>query len=127
MLLEAPARAARTPHEPLGHSLRFDRRHQPRSNRCGRVVATFRDSDGMIRLTWMDLLDTSDMGLGLRSPIPVPDGAVVTFFSAERPDRSSRRLGVGVGADAAMAVSCEPDHPRSGYRVGFRVSRCSAA
>ncbi|MBC7772143.1 MAG: hypothetical protein H7210_06595 [Pyrinomonadaceae bacterium] len=127
MLLKAPARVARTQREPVEDSLRFDRRRQRRANTCGRMVGSFRDSEGAMRLTWMDVLDTSDGGLGLRSPIFVPPDAIVSFHSAGQPPSFNRRMCPSFSINVARVVSCERDDAKSAYRVGLRVSRCAAA
>jgi hypothetical protein len=127
MLLKAPARSARTQQESSEDTLRFDRRRQRRANTCGRVVASFKDADGGARLTWMEVLDTSETGLGLRSPIVVPPGAVVTFHSSHRPSPHNRRIGMTFGTNAAWAITCEPETAKSAFRIGLRVSRSSAA
>lgn len=126
MLLKARAEGARRLKAPLEDNLRFDRRSQYRANTCGRVLATFRDESGGSCLTWMDVLDSCETGLGLRSPVRVPPGTMVEIHSPCGTGHSSRRCRVSLRPSAAMAVACERD-VRSLYRVGVRLSRNAAA
>jgi len=126
MLLKAPARVAHVPRSPVPPSLRFDRRAHRRTNTCGRAVATFIDPDGCFHLSWMDVLDTSDAGLGLRGPVLVPHGSIISLHLPQQ-SLSSRLTRISPVPFTAQVVSCRLSPAGSDYRIGLILSRRSAA
>lgn len=128
MILQAPVRTARQSSRSDSHVLRFDRRREVREIATGRVMASFRDQQGQTGLTWMEIVDTSDSGLGVRSPVPVPAGAVVFFHSSVAGRGTHPAFGQTHTRVAALAVCCpaEPDESGS-FRVGLRIRRRNAA
>jgi hypothetical protein len=128
MILQAPVRAARVANRPESHVLRFDRRREAREIATGRVMASFRNQLGQTGLTWMELVDSSDSGLGLRSPVPVPAGAVIFFHSGIAGRGQTRAFGQTHARVAALAVCCPSQPDETGaFRVGVRIRRNRAA
>ncbi|MGE3108038.1 MAG: hypothetical protein AB7G11_00175 [Phycisphaerales bacterium] len=130
MILQAPVRASRAASRRECDVLRFDRRSEARdaAGPSARVMASFRDQHGQTGLTWMNLVDSSDHGLGVESPVPVPAGAIVFFHApvAGRGDRLS--FGQSYVRVAALAVRCPAEPDASGaFRVGLKIRRNRAA
>lgn len=93
--------------------LHFERRRAGRTRARGQGVATFVEPDGRLWLTRVNLLDRSDAGLGVRSPVPVAPGASFTLSVGGGPTQE------GVVAHARA---------RGGtYRLGLRCARRLAA
>jgi hypothetical protein len=115
------ARTARrtTPSAHPFDPMRLERRGTIRLPASGGMVATFRGPGGRVGLTPVELLDTSDGGLGLRSPVAIEPGMTVTL----RDPRTRQPW-----SDAAC-VRCtrEPAADGGGYRVGLRLGRRLAA
>jgi len=125
MLLKAHVRAARSSRQPQDGALRFDRRCEYRESGSGRVVATYRNADGHAGLTWVEIVDTSDNGIGLRSPIAIEPGASVFLHSGT--GGKGQRVGFHSGM-VALAVTCsEQSETESGFRIGLRIGRHRAA
>ena len=59
--------------------LRIERRVAERSRARGHGIGTFTDPDGRLWLTRVTLVDRSDSGLGVRSPVPVAAGATFSL------------------------------------------------
>lgn len=128
MIVQAPVRAARVASRVESDVLRFERRREAREETTGRVMASFRDQAGQTGLTWMELVDTSDAGLGVKSPVPVPAGAVVFFHSGVAGRGKVRAVGQSHVRVAALAVTCPSEPDESGtFRVGLRIRRNRAA
>lgn len=95
--------------------MRLERRSSVRLPARGDLVATYRGADGRVGLTPVDLVDTSDGGVGVRSPVAIEPGMTVTLRDARTRQPWS---------DAAC-VRCTREG--SGYRVGLRLNRRLAA
>ena len=95
--------------------MRLDRRGALRLPACGEMVATFRGADGRIGLTRVEMIDASDGGLGLRSPVAIEPGMSVTL-------RDARTRQPWTDA-ACVRCAREP----GGYRVGLRLGSRLAA
>src|SRR5690606_253313 len=96
-------------------TLRIERRRGVRTPASGDLVATFRTGDGRVGLTRVELVDSSDGGLGILSDVELETGATVTLRDA----RTSQPW------SDARAVRCLSDGGR--YRVGLQLSRRMAA
>lgn len=66
-------------------SLRLERRGGVRRPRTGTAMAAFYDEDGALSLTRVDLVDESDGGLGVRSPVEVGAGVRVCLYLGTLP------------------------------------------
>ncbi len=128
MILQAPVRPSRVTSRSGGDVLRFDRRREARDIETGRVMASFRDHQGQSGLSWVQVVDSSDSGLGVRSPVPVPAGAVVYFLSEVAGRGTRPAIGQSHTRVAALAVCCPNEPDADGmFRVGLRLRRNRAA
>lgn len=107
--------AAAHSNEQSFHPMRIERRGSARLAASGEMVATFRGADGRIGLTRVEMVDTSDGGLGLVSPVAIEPGMSVTLRDARTRQPWT---------DAAC-VRCVREV--GGYRVGLRVGLRLAA
>jgi hypothetical protein len=117
-------RVARRPSRPAPHALTFasstdpmrlERRRGVRTRATGELVATFRDGEGRIGLTSVNLIDSSDGGLGILSPVQIEPGMVVTLRDARTRQPWSD----------ATAVRCQREDGR--YHIGLELTRRMAA
>ncbi|MFZ4573137.1 MAG: PilZ domain-containing protein [Phycisphaerales bacterium] len=88
--------------------LRFDRRRAERHGVGGEAVAVFTDEPGPGKILKVCLLDASESGLGVRSPVPIAPGAAFSLM----PDKTVWPRHVGI------VVRCERDG--DGYKLGLR-------
>ncbi len=95
--------------------MRLERRGSARVPARGEMVATFRGADGRIGLTRVELVDSSDGGVGLLSPVAIEPGMTVTLRDARTRQPWT---------DAAC-VRCTREV--GGYRVGLRLGHRLAA
>ncbi|MBC7834408.1 MAG: hypothetical protein H7Y88_04815 [Phycisphaerales bacterium] len=110
------ARSFSTSRSATDGALRFDRRRETREAVTGSVVATVRGDNGYAALSRMELVDSSDSGLGLCSPTPIEPGMIVTICVGKRP----------IAAFTAMATRCAREE-NGHYRVGVTVAGLRAA
>lgn len=93
---------------------KLNRRTSDRAPRAGAAMAAFFDEDGALSLTRVELMDVSDGGLGLLSPVGVPTGV-----------RFSLYWGASVPHTTGVVARCAPDGDE--YRVGLRCDQRMAA
>jgi hypothetical protein len=98
-----------------GRTLCFERRGSARAPARGSVMAAFADEDGALVLTRVDLVDQSDVGLGLVCPVRVDAGVRFALYGGGAPLAHS----TGV-----VARCSEGD---DGFRVGLRCDLRRAA
>ena len=94
---------------------RFERRCEGRQATDGEAMAAFFDQDGALALTRVRLVDESDNGLGLVSPVRVEAGVRFCLYA------SGRALAHSTG----VVARCHPQGEE--WRVGLRCERATAA
>lgn len=94
---------------PYGDRLIFERRTAQRSPLEGRAMAAFTDPSGAVAIAFVELLDESSDGLGMRCALDVAVGSTVTLYNLPR---STSEKGTVVRSSTADGVS----------RIGCRVS-----
>lgn len=105
--------AAAHSNEPF-NPMRLERRGSARLPASGELVATFRGADGRVGLTRVEMVDTSDGGVGLLSPVAIEPGMSVTL-------RDARTRQPWTDAACVRCVR-EVGGYRVGLRVGFRLA-----
>ncbi len=94
---------------------KLDRRRETRLPVEGNAMAAFSSGHEPVRLTPVDLLDASDHGIGVLSPVPVEEGSTLCLYpttGVNQPNLDSRRIG--------LVVRCEPKP--EGYIIGVRCA-----
>jgi hypothetical protein len=93
----------------------FDRRHLPRRPVSGHAMAVFTTSNGVGKLSRVQLLDASWAGIGVKTSVPVQPGATCSLT----PEDSMWPRQIGI------VVRC--DEIEGGYHVGLQSRLAKAA
>ncbi len=96
-------------------SIRAERRAAIREGAAGGVMAAFGSPVEGVTLTHVELLDRSNTGLGLRSPVPVEIGSRFALYPGL----------ARVPATAGTVARCEPEGDE--FRIGLRCDPRRAA
>jgi hypothetical protein len=94
---------------------RFERRAEGRTTIEGTAMAAFYDEDGALSLTHVRLIDQSEHGLGLSSPVRVDPGASFSLHARGR----------ALPHTTGTVARCEPNE--DGWTIGLRCDRPRAA
>lgn len=103
-------------------TLRFDRRYEPRTlvrhaeDRSNELAVSYSSAGERFGITVLEVVDTSERGLGARSRVPIEAGMTVTICPA----------GSGVPWRSARAVRCTPERDGA-YRVGLLLATPNSA
>lgn len=92
-------------------SLKFERRREMRRPRAGAAMAAFYDEDGALSLTRVELLDSSERGLGLLSPVEIEKGVRFCLYSGSIPLPHSTGIVarcVREGGEFRVGLRCDP-------------------
>jgi hypothetical protein len=95
--------------------LPLERRRDERSPLHGSVMGAFVDDEGAFTLTRVELLDESEAGLGLMSPVEIEPGRRFTLYAGP----------LHVAHDSGVVVRCGTDG--GAFRVGLRCDGLLAA
>lgn len=96
-------------------SYRFDRRRGARRRAQGEPMAIFSDAEGRHLIARVELLDSSDSGLGFLCPLDVEPGMGVALNTA----------GPGRPRFVGLIARCDPHG--DAYRIGVRGAAIRAA
>lgn len=97
---------------PYADRLVFDRRGSARTPLEGRAMAAFTDPSGGVAIAFVELVDESADGLGVRCQLDVAPGSTVTLYNLPRSTSEKGTVVRAISSDGAHTLGCRVEYSR---------------
>lgn len=97
---------------PYADRLVFERRSACRTPLEGRAMAAFTDPSGGVAIAYVELLDESTDGLGMRCALDVAVGSKVTLYNLPRSTSEKGTVVRSSAVDGVSRIGCRVDYSR---------------